>query len=162
METKRDPVRVLVIDDDSNLSEAILDALSGRGFFASALRPTASSPAASVAGAAAAFLPDVVLLDIVMPVNTEKLVVALRAHPKLAQTVILGCSGHSALADEISQHLDGFLHKPFDTAELVEAVEEAASLRKRPAAPKTKATTKATSKTPAKSKVKAKSKPARA
>lgn len=139
METKHDPTRVLVIDDDSNLSEAILDALSGRGFFASALRPTASSPPESVAGAAAAFMPDVVLLDIVMPVNTAKLVVALRAHPKLARTVILGCSGHSALADEISEHLDGFLHKPFDTAELVEAVDEAAKMRKRTPAAKTKA-----------------------
>jgi len=127
---KKDPMRVLVIDDDSSLSEAILDALSGRGIFASSLRPTASSPPDQVAGAAASFAPDVVLLDIVMPVNTAKLVVALRAHPKLARTVILGCSGHSALADEISEHLDGFLHKPFDTAELVEAVEEAASLRK--------------------------------
>lgn len=130
---KRDPVRVLVIDDDSNLSEAILDALSGRGFFASALRPTASMPPDSVAGAAAAFEPDVVLLDIVMPVNTQKLVVAMRAHPKLAGAVILGCSGHSALADEIADYLDGFLHKPFDTAELVQAVEEAATMRKRPA-----------------------------
>ena len=151
METKHDPTRVLVIDDDSNLSEAILDALSGRGFFASALRPTASSPPESVAGAAAAFMPDVVLLDIVMPVNTAKLVVALRAHPKLCRTVILGCSGHSALADEISDHLDGFLHKPFDTAELVEAVEEAATLRKRTPAAKAKPKAKPRQKSAAKS-----------
>lgn len=129
METKR-PVRVLVIDDDSALSEAILDALSGRGIFASSLRPTASSPAATIAGAAASLRPDVVLLDIVMPVDTARLVTALRAHPKLARTVILGCSGHAALADEISEHLDGFLHKPFDTAELVQAVQEAMSMRR--------------------------------
>lgn len=134
METKHDPVRVLVIDDDSTLSEAILDALADRGIFASALRPTASSQPSSVAGAAAAFMPDVVLLDIVMPVDTGRLVAALRAHPKLASTVILGCSGHSVLADDLADQLDGFLHKPFDARELVDAVEEAASLRKRPSA----------------------------
>ena len=134
METKYEPLRVLVIDDDSTLSEAILDTLSARGIFASALRPTASATAASVAGAAAAFMPDVVLLDIVMPVDTVRLVAALRAHPKLASTVILGCSGHSVLADGVADQLDGFLHKPFDATELVEAVEEAAVLRKRPSA----------------------------
>jgi DNA-binding NarL/FixJ family response regulator len=129
MESKR-PVRVLVIDDDSSLSEAILDALSSRGIFASSLRPTASSPPATIAGAAASLTPDVVLLDIVMPVDTAKLVEELRAHPKLERAVILGCSGHAALADEISHRLDGFLHKPFDTAELIEAVHEAMSMRR--------------------------------
>ena len=127
METK--PIRVLVIDDDTSLSSAILDALSIRGVFASALRPTASMTPAKMAGAAAGLNPDVILLDIVMPVNTPKLVAALRAHPKLAHVVILGCSGHAALADKISGYLDGFLHKPFDTAELLQAVEEGMSLK---------------------------------
>lgn len=129
MERKR-PVRVLVIDDDSRLSEAILDALSDRGIIASSLRPTASSPPAMIAGAAASLAPDVVLLDIVMPVDTARLVVELRAHPKLGRTVILGCSGHAALADDISDRLDGFLHKPFDTAELIQAVHDGMSLRR--------------------------------
>ena len=129
MQTKR-PVRVLVIDDDSRLSEAILDALSTRGIFASSLRPTASSPPKAIAGAAASLLPDVVLLDIVMPVDTARLVTELRAHPKLDRAVILGCSGHSALAEEISDQLDGCLHKPFDTAELVQAVHDGMNLRR--------------------------------
>lgn len=126
---EKKPMRVLVIDDDSGLSTAILDALSIRGVFASSLRPTASTPPSKLAGAAASLKPDVILLDIVMPVNTAKLVAALRAHPKLERTVILGCSGHAALADKISQYLDGFLHKPFDTAELLQAVEEGMSLK---------------------------------
>lgn len=127
METK--PIRVLVIDDDSSLSSAILDALSVRGVFASALRPTASMTPAKMAGAAAGMSPDVILLDIVMPVDTARLVAALRAHPKLSRAVILGCSGHAALADKISSYLDGFLHKPFDTTELLQAVEEGMTLK---------------------------------
>jgi DNA-binding NarL/FixJ family response regulator len=136
---KSSPLRVLVIDDDTGLSEAILNALSDRGLFACALRPAATSSPTAVAAAAASFRPDVVLLDIVMPVNVSKLAKELRAHPDLKGSAILGCSGHSALADGIVEKLDGFLHKPFDTSELINAVTEAACLPPRKDKPKTRA-----------------------
>lgn len=144
---RTEPLRVLVIDDDTRLSEAILDALGTRGVFAWAVRPTASTAAAEIAQTAAAFRPDVVLLDIVMPVDTARLAGALRERPELAKTVFLGCSGHSALAEEISEHLDGFLHKPFDTVELLTAISEASRIRaasRKPAAPKKKPARRAT------------------
>ena len=137
MGTTREPLRVLVIDDDTALSEAILDALGARGIFAWSVRPTASSPPASVARTAATFRPDVVLLDIVMPIDTARLLTVLRGTPELSHAVFLGCSGHAALADDIAAKLDGFLHKPFDTTELLQAVTEAATLR-RPAARRTR------------------------
>lgn len=127
--TRSEPLRVLVIDDDTRLSEAILDALGTRGVFAWAVRPTASTAASEVAETAVAFRPDVVLLDIVMPVDTARLAAALRERPELEKTVFLGCSGHSALAEDISRHLDGFLHKPFDTVELLTAISEASRIR---------------------------------
>lgn len=132
MGTRREPVRALVIDDDTGLAEAILDALGAVGIFAWALRPTASSSPASVARTAVAFRPDVVLLDVVMPVDAERLLVALQARPELARTAYLGCSGHSARAGRLARRLDGFLHKPFDASELVDAVRGASRLRRPP------------------------------
>ena len=92
-------IRALVIDDDADLSQIMIDSLREEGITAWAVRPTPSSPAESVVATAALFQPHVILVDIVMPVNTAKLVKALRASPELAGSVLIGCSGHDALAE---------------------------------------------------------------
>ena len=121
-------IRALVIDDDADLSQIMIDSLREEGITAWAVRPTPSSPAESVVATAALFQPHVILVDIVMPVNTAKLVKALRASPELAGSVLIGCSGHAALAENLMSNLDGFLHKPFTRAELLESLLEAAEL----------------------------------
>ncbi len=123
------PIRVLVIDDDEDLSQTMIDSLREEGISAWAVRPTPSSPSETVVATAALFQPHVILVDIVMPVNTAKLIKQLRASPDLAGAVLVGCSGHATLAEGLMKHLDGFLHKPFTRGELIESLLEAASMR---------------------------------
>ncbi len=144
------PIRVLVIDDDEDLSQTMIDSLREEGIAAWAVRPTPSSPSETVVATAALFQPHVILVDIVMPVNTAKLIKQLRASPDLANAVLVGCSGHAALAEGLMKHLDGFLHKPFTRGELIEALIEAASMRD-PAPLKAAVKSKSKSKTPGKS-----------
>lgn len=122
-------IRVLVIDDDEDLSQTMIDSLREEGISAWAVRPTPSSPSETVVATAALFQPHVILVDIVMPVNTAKLIKQLRASPDLANAVLVGCSGHATLAEGLMKHLDGFLHKPFTRGELIESLIEAASMR---------------------------------
>src|SRR3954468_14640943 len=144
---KSGQIRALVIDDDADLSQTMIDSLREEGITAWAVRPTPSSPAETVVATAALFQPHVILIDIVMPVNTAKLVKLLRSSPELEGAVLIGCSGHAALAENLMKHLDGFLHKPFTRAELLEALTEAAKLRI-PAPLSTKAVKSAKKKSP--------------
>lgn len=144
------PIRVLVIDDDEDLSQTMIDSLREEGISAWAVRPTPSSPSETVVATAALFQPHVILVDIVMPVNTAKLIKQLRASPDLANAVLVGCSGHATLAEGLMKHLDGFLHKPFTRGELIESLIEAASMRD-PAPVRAAVKSKSKAKTPGKS-----------
>ena len=143
-------IRALVIDDDADLSQTMIDSLREEGITAWAVRPTPSSPAETVVATAALFQPHVILIDIVMPVNTAKLIKLLRGSPELSGAVLIGCSGHAALAENLMKHLDG-LHKPFTRGELLEALTEAAELRvPAPLSTKSAKVTKAKKKSPSK------------
>jgi DNA-binding response OmpR family regulator len=132
-----DAVRVLVIDDDADLSGVMVDALRERGLVAWSTRPHPSTPISNVVATAVLCKPHVVLIDVVMPVNTSKLVQALRSRAELADTLLVGCSGHALLATPFARHLDGFLHKPFSMRELSDAILELVGARKpvKPAKP---------------------------
>lgn len=121
-------LRVLVIDDDEDLSAIIVDALREQGITAWSIRPVPSSPVESVVTTAVWFRPHVVLIDVVMPVNTARLVEALRAEPALEGSTLLGCSGHAALAGSFAGMLDGFIHKPFSLRELGEMLADAVGI----------------------------------
>lgn len=121
-------LRVLVIDDDEDLSAIIVDALREQGITAWSIRPVPSSPVESVVTTAVWFRPHVVLIDVVMPVNTGRLVEALRADPALEGATLLGCSGHAALAGPFAGMLDGFIHKPFSLRELGEMLADAVGI----------------------------------
>ena len=133
MAANNESPRVLVIDDDEDLSTTIIDTLRDEGMAAWAVRPTPSSPGSAVVTTAALFRPHVILLDIVMPVDTARLVKKLRAARALRGASIIGCSGHAALAEGFMDDLDGFLHKPFTRAELLETLHEAVPADPRPA-----------------------------
>ncbi len=117
-------LRVLVLEDERDLAVAMVDTFRERGIDAWALHPRAGLPVERLVSAAAAFAPHAILCDVVMPVSTTRLVRALRRHPRLRRTRIVGCSGHALRAEAFADALDGFLHKPFDADELVSSVLE--------------------------------------
>ena len=117
-------MRVVIIDDDEDLSAVMVDSLRNNGIQALSLRPVPSCPIEQVVTTACWFKPHAILCDVVMPVNTAKLVAALRESQELEGTKIIGCSAHSLLATPFSRHLDGFLHKPFGMQELADALAE--------------------------------------
>ena len=129
-------IRVLIIDDDEDLSSVMVDALREEGITAWSIRPVPSSPVESVVATAVWFKPHAILIDVVMPVDTSKLVHALRETPSLKDVMMLGCSGHAVLASSFSKLLDGFIHKPFSMRELGDMLNESLAdraLTKKPA-----------------------------
>jgi CheY-like chemotaxis protein len=117
-------LRVLVIDDDSELATVVVDSLRNAGLDAWAIRPTPSGAIDAIVTAAAAFKPDAILIDIVMPTDTASLVRGLKREPLLRRAKLFGCSGHAVLANSFAGLLDGFLHKPFTMTELAELLRE--------------------------------------
>lgn len=117
-------IRVLIIDDDEDLSSVMVDALREEGITAWSIRPVPSSPIESVVATAVWFKPHAILVDVVMPVDTGKLVKALRETSSLKDVMMLGCSGHAVLAASFAKLLDGFIHKPFSMRELADMLNE--------------------------------------
>ncbi len=117
-------LRVVLIDDDTELCDVVVDSLRNAGIDAWALRPTPSGSIDDMALAVATFRPHAILIDVVMPTDTPKLVRALRAEPLLKGARLFGCSGHAALATSFSGMLDGFLHKPFRMEDLADLLAE--------------------------------------
>lgn len=117
-------IRVLIIDDDEDLSSVMVDALREEGITAWSIRPVPSSPIESVVATAVWFKPHAILVDVVMPVDTGKLVKALRETSSLKDVMMLGCSGHAVLASSFAKLLDGFIHKPFSMRELADMLNE--------------------------------------
>ena len=122
--TRSRNLRVLMIDDDTDLASVVVDSLRNAGLDAWAIRPTPSGSIDGMVEAAATFRPDAILVDVVMPTDTAKLVRALRAERRLSRARLFGCSGHAILAGSFSRLLDGFLHKPFSMHELAEMLAE--------------------------------------
>lgn len=111
--------RVLVIDDDGPILEAIGDVLRGEGFL---VREESAAELASEA--AIEFAPDVVLIDLMMP-NRDGTLVArdLRRHPTLADVPVILMSAHpraAQFAREVGAR--ACLRKPFSARRLIAAV----------------------------------------
>jgi len=111
------PLRVLVVDDDLDTTESfrILFTLWGHHV------ETANDGPAALA-AAAAFRPDVVLLDIMMPgMDGYEVARRLRRMPELRETLLIALTGLGRPADVADARAAGFdrhLVKPADLAEL--------------------------------------------
>jgi CheY-like chemotaxis protein len=106
---------VLVVDDETDIREAVSEVLSDEGFDV-----IAASDGAEAITKARALHPSLVLLDLMMPrMNGWEFCAVRSRDPELAAipVVVLSALGRVSGLDAV-----GFIQKPFDLEQLVSAV----------------------------------------
>lgn len=120
---------VLVVDDDEDLRDGIADLLMDAGYRVS----TASNGAEALERMRTGTLPDVVLLDLMMP-DTDGFAFrrAQRADPRLADVPVVAMTASGRATTTVDElHALATLHKPFEVNVLFELVDRAVALRPR-------------------------------
>ena len=113
--------RILVVDDNVDLAESLRDVLEIAGH-----RATVATGAVQALELAAAVVPDVVILDIELPVmDGYELALRLRSLPQLTDCLFIGMTGYSRSHDGRQSQESGFQHhlvKPVDVDRLLKIV----------------------------------------
>jgi DNA-binding response OmpR family regulator len=107
--------RVLVVDDDAFMCEALTLALGSEGF-----RVRTESDGASITRTLTEFRPDIALIDLNLPVGGDGVDVTRRLRT-VSDIPVMFVSGSSAVADRLAGFrvgADDFVQKPFSIAEL--------------------------------------------
>jgi response regulator RpfG family c-di-GMP phosphodiesterase len=116
------PLRVLVVDDDRNLRTLIRTS-----FEAGDMAVDEADSVASATAKIAASRPDVIVLDVAMPVTDGVTFCRqLKADPPTRDIAVVLLTGEPELSDEESQ-ADAFLRKPFSPLALLATVERLGS-----------------------------------
>ncbi len=111
--------RILVVDDNDALRENIAEALELEGYPVEAV----ASGSLALAALARDPLPDVVLIDMMMPgMSGGELVATLRRDPRLAPLKVVLVSGVAPAPARALLPVDAVLGKPFGVADLLEVV----------------------------------------
>ena len=109
--------RILVVDDEEDVTELVAYHLRAKGF----LVETLNDPNGSI-GIARTFLPDLVILDVMMPdLNGVQICRMLRADPKLRKVPVIFLTAKAEESDRIQgleTGADDYICKPFSTKEL--------------------------------------------
>lgn len=110
--------KLLVVDDDEELRMTLADVLELEGY-----EVVTAANGQEALGWMRHFLPDLILLDLRMPVMSgPELCRILRAHPQWRFIPILVVS--AAMPDELAGlDIDGVIRKPFDLDQLTAKVE---------------------------------------
>ena len=110
--------KILVIDDEADVTELVAYHLKAKGFTVETL----NNPNGSI-GLARTFLPDLVILDVMMPdLNGVQICRMLRADPKLKKVPVIFLTAKSEENDRIhglETGADDYICKPFSTKELI-------------------------------------------
>ena len=110
--------KILVIDDEADVTELVAYNLRAKGFEVE----TVNNPIGSV-GAARSFLPDLVILDVMMPDLTGVQICRMfRADPKLKDVPVIFLTAKAEENDRIQgleTGADDYICKPFSTKELI-------------------------------------------
>ena len=116
-----DPRKVLIVDDEPNIVTALEFLLRRSGYDVQL-----ASNGAEALQQVDAYRPDLVLLDVMMPVKSGyEVCQTLRERPELAQMkiVMLSAKGSEAEINKgMSLGADLYITKPFSTQELVAAI----------------------------------------
>ena len=132
--TEHRVAKILVSDDDPQILQLVELILESAGHLV-----MASADASDIPRWAVLHRPDVVILDVDMPVSGFEILSRLRDDPFTATTPVLFLSGLGEGRDRVrglSEGADDYLVKPFEPDELVLRVERLASLRSRDDAPR--------------------------
>ena len=117
-----DKKKILVVDDEPDVTELVAYHLKARGFHVETLNDATASLTK-----ARHFLPDLVILDIMMPhLSGLQVCRILRSDPKLARVPVVFLTAKAEQQDRIEgleTGADDYLSKPFSTKELVLRVE---------------------------------------
>jgi CheY-like chemotaxis protein len=107
--------RILIVDDDADLSEEVVALLSGEGFITEVARDGGQAIARLREG----MRPDLILLDLMMPVVDGWQFRAFQlADPDLASLPVIAMSA-SGTAQARAIHADAYIDKPFNLSELL-------------------------------------------
>ncbi|MCF3651404.1 response regulator [Synoicihabitans lomoniglobus] len=110
--------KILVVDDESDVADLVAYHLKANGFAVE----TVNDPTRSI-GLARSFIPDLVILDVMMPeINGIQICRMLRADPKLKQVPVIFLTAKVEENDRIQgleNGADDYICKPFSTKELV-------------------------------------------
>ncbi len=114
--------KILVVDDEQDVTDLVAYHLKAKGFQVETLNDATASIAK-----ARSILPDVIILDIMMPhLSGLQICRILRTEPKLARVPVIFLTAKSEPADRIEgleTGADDYLPKPFSPKELVLRVE---------------------------------------
>ena len=112
------PRKILIVDDEPDVADLVAYHLRAKGYQVE----TVNDPTVSI-GAARSFLPDLLILDIMMPdLNGMQICRIIRADPRLQQVPIIFLTAKAEENDRISGFetgCDDYICKPFSTKELV-------------------------------------------
>jgi len=116
--TASSPHKILVVDDETDVTELLAYTLKAKGFIVETL----NDPNRSI-GFARTFLPDLVVLDVMMPdLSGIQICRMLRADPKLKKVPVIFLTAKAEESDRIQgleTGADDYICKPFSTKELL-------------------------------------------
>lgn len=116
VETK--PKKILVVDDETDVTDLVAYHLRAKGFSVEAV----NDPHASI-GIARSFLPDLIILDVMMPdLSGIQICRMIRADSKLKKVPVVFLTARSEESDRVQGFETGgddYIPKPFSTKELV-------------------------------------------
>jgi CheY-like chemotaxis protein len=121
MDSSRAEPRILVVEDDADIREAIVDVLEARGYRV----VTAANGQEGLARLREGENPDLILLDLMMPVmDGTEFLASLRGSDVLTTVPIVLLSAWSGEAGrEVESMTAGFVKKPVTLDTLLEVVE---------------------------------------
>lgn len=112
------PRKILVVDDEPDVTDLLAYALKAKGFAVE----TVNNPNAGI-GLARTFMPDLVILDVMMPeLNGIQICRMMRADPTLKRVPVIFLTAKAEENDRIQgleSGADDYICKPFSTKELI-------------------------------------------